>query len=279
MRLTVLTIAVALFFTACKKEVSSTQNSSASKTAQKDSTVMASKEHDSASSNEAKIETFDFVTELCTNKGYFDSNTYSRKEIEGTYQLWFNSTAFDVSTPSVFKPDDLYKVRREKDLILAKLDSDYSKNKIALENLIVVNTPYWQNIKKAHLAELKQDYEKNKLQITAYSNPSVLLNNFFTKNCQNFAKALNGSNEEIMAEWRKLRETMSKRNGNPEKVMADFERNSQSIDWKDFAIADLITFGWGNCANQYIERPSHDEKMNKEFDALFTKIDSECDEP
>ena len=50
-------------------------------------------------------------------------------------------------------------------------------------------------------------------------------------------------------------------------------------DKRDYALIDLITFGWGNCANDKVQRVSHDEKMNNEFNALFIKIDSECDEP
>ncbi|MBD8083760.1 hypothetical protein [Chryseobacterium caseinilyticum] len=280
MRKTIWVIASALLLSNCKKEVSPTHNAVVNRTTQQqDSAETVSKAIDSTSRKEAKIETFDFITELCTNKGYFDSNTYSRREIEDTYKLWFNHGGISLSTPSVFKPQDLYKVRREKDAILAQLDADFLKSKKNLENLVVVKTPYWQNIKSAYLKMLKQDYQKNKIQIESFSNPSVLLNNSFTKNCQNYAKALNSSDAEIMEEWRKLRGEMSKRNGNPAKVMRDFESNAQSADWKDFATADLITFGWGNCANQDVERPLHDEKMNKQFESLFTKTDSECDEP
>ncbi len=226
-----------------------------------------------------QYETFAFVTELCDNKGQFDPIKYSREELEGTYKLWFQNGGASVSTPSVFYIDDLHEVRRDKDVILAKLDKDFIIAKKTLENLIVVNVPYWQNIKKAHIKELKQDYEKKKLQIASFSDPSVLINNKFTGNCKNFAKALNSNDDEMIAEWRKLREEMSKKNGDPQRIMNEFENHLSYSNWKEYAMIDLITFGWGNCANAYVERPQHDEKMNKEFDALFIKIDSECSEP
>jgi len=264
----------------CKKENPASPQRARSTVPQKhDSAEMFTKTANSIGRKEVKIETFDFITELCSNKGYFDASKYSRREIEDTYKLWFQHGGISMSTPSVFKPQDLYKVRREKDSILKKLDSDFLKSKNILENLTVVKTPYWQNIKSAYLKELKQDYQKQKIQIQSYSNPSVLLDNSFTKNCQIYAKALNGSDAEIMAEWRKLREEMSRRNADPKRIMNDFESNAQFSDWKDFATADLITFGWGNCANQYVERPLHDPKMNRQFESLFTKTDSECDEP
>lgn len=224
-------------------------------------------------------EVFTFATELCDNKGYFDPTKYSREEIEGTYKLWFQNGGASVSTPSVFYIDDLHEVRRDKDVILAKLDKDFMNAKKTLENLIVIDVPYWQNIKKAHIQELKQDYEKKKLQIAAYYDPSVLINNKFTGKCENFTKALNSSDDEMIAEWRKLREEMSKKNGDPQGIINEFENRLSYSNWKEYAMIDLITFGWGNCANAEIERPLHDEKMNNEFNSIFIKIDSECDEP
>ena len=278
MRLKPLFFLLILLLSSCKKEIP-TNSISNKKNLRRETNSITINKKDSVETKLIQKERFDFETELCSNKGYFDSNKYSREEIKDTYKLWFQSGGIAMSTPSVFKLADLYKVRSEKDLILTKLDADFSKSKKILENLTIVNTLYWQGIKNAYLKELKQNYKKQRIQIESYTNPAVLLNNSFTKNCKNFARALNGSDEELLSTWRKLREEMSKKNGNPEKIMNDFESNSQSSDWKDFAIIDLITFGWGNCANQDIERPLHDEKMNKEFESLFIKTDSECDEP
>ncbi len=61
--------------------------------------------------------------------------------------------------------------------------------------------------------------------------------------------------------------------------MNEFNNHLNSPDKRDYAIIDLITFGWGNCANDEIPNPLHDEKMSKEFENLFLKIDAECDEP
>lgn len=234
---------------------------------------------DSIKLKQPQYETFAFVTELCDNKGKFDAAKHSRKELEGTYKLWFENGGASINTASVYDTNSLQKVRRDKDIILAKLDKDFTEVTKTIENLTLVNIPYWQNVKAAHIRELKEDYDKSRLQIISYSDPRVLINNKFTGNCKNFAKALNSNDEEMIAEWQKLREEMSKRNGDPEGIMNEFENHLNSSNWKEYAVIDLITFGWGNCANADIERPQHDEKMNKEFEDLFVKIDSECDEP
>lgn len=260
-----------LAFLSCKKDKQPTANVKPI-----DSAQISSQKAAPLTTALPKQELFQFVTELCDNKGYFDSNTYSREEIEGTYKLWFELGGSLLDTPFVHNLKDLTEVKNNQNKILAKLDKDFAERKAQIQNLKVVNTPYWQDIKKKSNEELIQSYEKLKIQIQAYSNPAVLLKN---DKCKNFSKALNSNDEQMFAEWRKLREEMSKTNGDPQRIMDEFNEQLSSSDNKDYAIIDLITFGWGNCANDKIQRVSHDEKMNNEFNALFIKIDSECDEP
>jgi len=257
----------------CKKEVETFKN-----TTLKDSVSMTETQTDSLKTIKNK-QTFNFVTELCDNKGQYDADKYSREEIEGTYKLWFEYSSLLLSKPSVFKPETLQEVRRDKDKILAKLDKDFAEKKKALESLKVVNDPYWQNIQAQKIQELTMEYEFDKTEIMAFSDPSILLNSKFSKNCENFVRALNSDEDVMIDEWRKLRLQMSKKNGSPEKVMEEFESNLHAQNRNEYAIVDLITFGWGNCANNNIKRVEHDEKMMKAFNSLFIKIDSECDEP
>ncbi|AZB18591.1 hypothetical protein EG352_12780 [Chryseobacterium indologenes] len=271
MRITISSLLL-LAFLSCKKESNPTAGSIQTDTVASKAIVTA----DTVKSNTPKEEIFHFVTELCDNKGHYDANTYSREEIEGTYALWYTLSGTLLDTPSVFDLNNLQLVRCDKDKILAKLDKDFSDKKKLIQNLKVVNVPYWQNIKKMKYEALLQQYAMEKMQVSAYSDPAVLLTG---KNCQNFSKALNSGDDEMVREWRKLREEMSRRNSNPQRIMNEFNNHLNSPDKRDYAIIDLITFGWGNCANDEIPNPLHDEKMSKEFENLFLKIDAECDEP
>ncbi|KQT31081.1 hypothetical protein ASG22_18780 [Chryseobacterium sp. Leaf405] len=259
----------------CKKEntvLGNPQNDSikvVSEINKKDSTVLP----------QNKEEIFNFSTELCDNKGYFDSSKYSKVELEGTYKLWFQMGGVLLSTPSVFNLKGLQKVRAEKDEILAQLNRDFTNQKKVLENIKVVQDPYWENVRKQKLLELADEYEFRKTEIMAFSDPSILVNHKLSKGCENFARALNSDDAQMTEEWRKLREVMSKRNSDPQRIMNEFEERLHSSDKKDFATIDLITFGWGNCANDHINKTLHDEKMTEKFNSLFIKIDSECDEP
>ncbi|UHO38720.1 hypothetical protein H5J24_00515 [Chryseobacterium capnotolerans] len=270
MRIAIISIFL-LSFLSCKKN-----NHPASNTTSADKTKIVSPKADPVISVQPKQEMFQFVTELCDNKGYFDSNKYSREEIEGTYKLWFELSGSLLNTPFIHNLKDLNEIRNNTDQVLAKLEKDFAEKKAQIMNLKIVNVPYWQNVKKKNLESLAQTYEMEKTQLIAYSDPSILLKN---NTCSNFSKALNSTDEQMFAEWKKLREEMSKNNGNPQRIINQFNEQLNSSDKRDYAIIDLITFGWGNCANDKIQRVSHDEKMNNEFNALFIKIDSECDEP
>lgn len=267
--------AVFLIISGCKKESSAVtmrQNNPAE-------AVSGKIIKDSVKTQQSKEEIFIFATELCENKGRFNPDKYSIKELEDTYRLWFRMGGALLSTPSVFNLNDLRKVRTDKDQILAKLDKDFALQKKVLANLKVVRDPYWENIKTRKLQELMDEYEFRKVKIQAFSNPSILLHHKFSKNCGNFAKALYSDGPEMIEEWRTLRESMSKRNSDPHRIMNEFEEHLNSSDQKDYAIVDLITFGWGNCANDGLKKTENDEKMYKKFNSLFIKIDSECDEP
>lgn len=270
MRIAIISILL-LSFLSCKKESQTTSNITSRDTAQ-----ISAPKTDTVATIQPKQAIFNFGTELCDNKGYFDSNTYSQKDLEDTYKLWFELSGSLLDTPFVHNLKDLHEIRNNKDQILAKLDKDFADKKAQIMNLKVVNIPYWQDIKKKSYEALVQSYGMEKIQIMAYSDPSILLKN---NTCPNFTKALNSTDEQMFAEWKKLRESMSKNNSDPQRIINQFNEQLNSADRRDYAIIDLITFGWGNCANDKVQRVSRDEKMNNEFNALFIKIDSECDEP
>ncbi|ASK30822.1 hypothetical protein CEY12_12170 [Chryseobacterium sp. T16E-39] len=273
MKILALTI-ICITFLSCKKEPSLVKNSNGDSASS--SQVL---KQDTIQPKQLKQGIFNFVTELCDNKGYYDESKYTKEELEGTYKLFFELSGLPLTSPQVFGLDALHDVRKNKDQVLEKLNKEFVEKKKLIENLKIVNTPFWQNVKKQKYRELLQYYEEQKIQIIAYSDPSILLKSNTSKNCSRFAKALNSDDSQMVEEWRILRKEMSKRNGNPQQVMNEFENHLNSADKKDYATIDLIVFGWGNCVNDEIERPQYNEKMNDQFNSLFIKVDSDCDKP
>ncbi|WP_407401995.1 hypothetical protein [Chryseobacterium sp.] len=260
-----------LSLVSCKKET--TEN-----TAKPNDSIAIEKKVDTVAVL-TKPEIYHLTTELCNKKGEYNPALYSKEELDGTYKIWSGRSGISVDSPFVNDLGDLEEIRRDNAKILAKLDEDFAKSKRTLENLKVVNIPYWQDYKKITAITLQQDYEKSRTQVESYINPSVLLSSKIGSKCTNFAKALNGTDDEIKAEWRKLGEAMSKKNTDPSRVLNDLENRINSSHWKEYATIYLTTFGWGNCANGSITRVSQDENMEKEFEKLFIKLEEECDEP
>lgn len=260
-----------LSLVSCKKE---TQE----KTEKPNDSTAVEKKLDTVAVN-TKLETFEFNNDLCDRKGQYNPALYTKEELDGTYKIWSGRSGISLDSPFVNDLGDLEEVRRDNAKILAKLDEDFAKSKRTLENLKVVNIPYWQDFKKITAITLQQDYEKSKTQVESYINPSVLLSSKIGSKCTNFAKALNGNDDEIKAEWRKLGKIMSEKNTDPSRVLNDLEKRMNSSQWKEYATIDLTTFGWGNCANDAITRTSQDENYEKKYDELFVKIEEECDEP
>ncbi len=222
---------------------------------------------------------FKFDTELCSNIGYFDDQKYSIQQIQDTYKLWFQYSNYYLETPMVFQLKDLEKVRSNQKNILQKLDHDYQKISSEISALKVVNTPFWTIIKKKILEQLKKVYELKRIEIQAYSDPKFLINNNSPAKCKIYAEALNNNDENLMQQWKKLRIEMSERNVDPDRIMNEFYIFSKSQNKRDYAIIDLVNFGWWNCNNNQLEEHLDSGSMQDAFYKLFTKVEEECDEP
>ncbi len=253
----------------CKKE------SSLEISSEKDTAAL----HKNNTTDTASLATFPFETELCANKGYYDSSKYTKEQLEGTFEVYYKLSGITINSPGVFDVAALEDVRKNKEKILQKLDQDYEITRQKLNNLQVVDSKYWNDAKKTLLKEHDARFEFEKTKIEAFSDPSVLVNSRFSKDCNHYALALNTDETTMIAEWKKLRETMSKVNADPENIMREFSERLNSKDKRNYAMVDLITFGWGNCVNQNIPHLEHDENMTQEFNSLFVKIDRDCDEP
>jgi hypothetical protein len=245
-----------------------------SKTSKKDETASTQQPvSDTASS--ATTSTFVWTTELCENKGSYDSLKYSREQLQNTYDLWFRFSGIALETDGTAnKPEEISKLDAN------KLASEYQKQKKYFSQMVIVNVPYWQKLKEQRIQELEDEYELKKITIESYSNPAVLNTNRFSKSCPDFVKALTSKDTaELMAFWKSFAEKQSLKNGSPESYMARFYENFNADNRLVYAKIDLITYGWWNCVNQTLPHRSRDEEVEAEFDKLFSNIKRECDEP
>ncbi|HEX6426687.1 MAG TPA: hypothetical protein VF008_03335 [Niastella sp.] len=219
--------------------------------------------------------TYVWMTELCENKGTYYIAKYTAEQLQNTYDLWFRFGGVILETDATpFELEDISKLDSD------KLTNEYQKQKKYFNQMVIVNTPYWQKLKEQRIRELEDEYELKKIAIESYSNSAVLNTNRFSKACSDFVSILTSKDTAVLvAFWKSFAEKKSLQNGSPESYMARFYEKFNSKDRLAYAKIDLTTYGWYNCAAEALTYMGRDGKMEAEFNKLFSNIKSECDEP
>lgn len=217
---------------------------------------------------------FIWKTELCENTGTYDSKKYSKEQLKNTYDLWFTFSGIALETNS-----NAHFIEEINQLSVSKLTSEYLTKKTDY-NREIIPSPFWNKIKIERLQELEDEYELKKITIEAYTKPSILLNNRFSKYCDEYAQVLSSNDTiKLLKAWKNLVEKRRSENGASEKFMEKYREKYNSKDRLTYAKIELMTFGWWNCGNSTIKRLNDDGSMEKEFNKIFINIKTECDEP
>lgn len=216
---------------------------------------------------------FIWATELCENTGTYDPKKYSKEQLKNTYDLWFTFSGIALETNS-----NAHFIEEINQLSVSKLTSEYLTKKTDY-NREIIPSSFWNKIKTERLQELEDEYELKKISIEAYTKPSILLNNRFSKFCNEYAQVLSSNDTiKLLKAWKNLVENQKSKNGAPEKFMEKYNEKYNSKDRLIYAKIELMTFGWWNCGNSTIRRLNDDGSMEKEFNKIFINIKTECDE-
>lgn len=224
---------------------------------------------------------YSYQTFNCDNKGYFDPGKYKKEEIDGVFKLLyqFNTGLFDNHT--VFKLSDLDDVRKNKDIYLQQLEKQYQEKKKELYDLKVINLPEWKKLHQETIETFENEYQLKKEDLIAYSDPSTLKKSKFYSTCKPYIDAVSSPDKQKMyAVWKSFAEDRSKDNADPKSVIDRFKAQFNDPRKDDYALIQLIGFGYYNCANGSF-RPEPDEEgtLYEKFDKVFTKLKQDCDEP
>lgn len=224
---------------------------------------------------------YSYQTFNCDNKGYFDPAKYKKEEIDGVFKLLYSLDGISFDGHTVFKPADLADVRKNKNTYLQQLDKQYQEKKNELYNLKVINLPEWKNLHQEKITAYEGEYQLKKELINAYSDPSSLKNSKFYNTCKEFIDAAASPDKQKMyALWEKFAVEKSKNNSDPQSVMSRFNSQRNDAQKDDYALIDLIGFGFHNCANGSFRAETDDEgTLYKKFDKIFVKLKQDCDEP
>lgn len=216
---------------------------------------------------------------LCDNKGTYDYRKYTVSQLEDTRFLASCAGSLDldvttnISSPKGFDTFD-------KEALAHELDQKYREWKKKYNSLDIVPQPFWQNLRKQLLEALDLRYELKKIMLESYDNPQLLLDNRFAYECREYGEALaSGDHEAIITAWKDFYDKKINSGQMHADSRAYFEEKYNSSDRLRYAIADLSTYAWYNCANHQIKDPDTNISYEAEFNKLFITIASECDEP
>lgn len=214
-------------------------------------------------------------TELCVFESTYDASKYSLAKLKNTLKLMTENFRLDFDpTPQTFEG--------VKDLSVVALDREYNLKSGELKNLKIVNSKYFEALRQKKLKELEQTYKLKRITAQAFENPAKIREYTRAGSCvQTYANPLIKGGGDLLEIWLKVNEDSRKRNASPDRLKRIFEQQMNSPDKFEYARIEVMTFGWWNCANNFIEyENSSSDENEKEFKKLFRQTKTiGCDEP
>ena len=211
----------------------------------------------------------------CLFEGTYDAAKYSEKTLRNTLGL-INYNDFWLDADAT--PRDMAGVKL---LNVAALDAEYAEKSTRLKKLAIVKSAYFEAIRQKKLKELEQYHRLKKTTMLAHTNPAELRRYTGADSCvQTYADALANGGEDLLGVWRAVNEKARAQNIDPNRVKSIFDRRFAAPERYDYARIEVMTFGWWNCANGFVERVEYDGTERKQFEKFFKRVkEIECDEP
>lgn len=218
---------------------------------------------------------FRWTNEMCEFEGTYNASRYSESRLRNTLKL-IGPGGFGISTEATaWKYEDI-------DLLSASmLEREYLARSAELRSLAIVNTAFFEKLRREKLRELEKVYLLSKITIRGYREPASLLEYRDAGECVKlFGIPLNDGGELLLQTWRRVNEDSRSKNADPERLRRIYDEQFASPDRLKFARVEVMMFGWWNCANARIPYVAEDGRAEREFKKLFIRVRTiDCDEP
>ena len=218
------------------------------------------------------VQTFTWQDDVCENTGTFAVGAYTQRQLQDTHQLVIG---FPLTTTVV-----PFQLNRYNDAFFTAaarhLTHEHDSLVALLRGLQVVASPYWQNIKRLRELELAEEYALSHATLEGYFHPASWLSNAYYAPCAEYATALASTDSAVVVSaWRKLVDAQKVNNGSPERLEAEFKAQLASPERMRYAKVALMTFGWGNCANDQRKYSGLTDNypLSARFSKLFTHVE------
>ena len=228
-----------------------------------------------AVSIEAQPRKFRWTTELCEFEGTYDARKYTLEQLKDTAALVADKGLPLQADATVWKYADIDALSVE------ALDREYREKAARLKALKLVAAPEFEALRAARLRELEEHYRLSRTTMLAYRTPAVIKDYRGADSCvARYAAPLAEGGDALLAVWRTVNEEGRRRNASPERIEARFNEQLNSPARLEFALVEVMSFGWWNCANEFVERVADDGRSEARFKKLFSKVRTVyCDEP
>ena len=212
---------------------------------------------------------------MCEYEGTFDSKKHTAAQLKNTQRLLGNDFGLDLTQGTVWKSEEI------DGLDFAPIEAEYQKKSAELKNLNIVKSPYWEARRQQKLKEMEQYYWLIKTTMASYKKPVALRDYSYAESCKTkYAEPLIAGGDSLLKIWETVNIETRKNNSDPARIKRIFDEQRSSADALKFAVVEVTTFGWWNCANAQIDQGDDYAVLDKNFRKLFTRVRTvRCEEP
>lgn len=114
-----------------------------------------------------------------------------------------------------------------------------------LDNLPIVNLPYWQNLRTTLKARIANQMEYERIYDESLVNPEVLNGTPYAAYIRYARILAKGTNAQIKDLWKECVDSIAKKNGYPENIYQKYREQQTSPDWLKYAKTDIIYIYYG----------------------------------
>jgi len=219
--------------------------------------------------------TFRWSDDSCRYAGVYDARKVTLTELRDTLKLSLPGSYNLRTNTTVWKFSDIDRID------VTAPDKEYKQTIAELSGLHIARSEYWQDFRKRKLRELEQVYLLERVTMLAYRDPSALSAFRDAPACMSkFGEPLIKGGDALLTAWRTVNEEARTKNVDPERLRRIYDQQAKSPDKFKYALLEVMTFGWSNCANELIPYIEYDGTPHKEFEKLFVSVTRvACNEP
>ncbi|MGJ1363012.1 hypothetical protein ACR79B_12540 [Sphingobacterium spiritivorum] len=222
----------------------------------------------------AQHKKFKFIDELCEYEGTYDSKKYTEQQLKDTYNLYYGESW-------LLSAADHRHRSKPTEQVLSELKTEYQTKRAKLKGFQLVKNPVFISFRDSLILSMDQEYLAKSALVKALKDPKALLEYKAPDSCAiNYTKPLVEGGEALLKAYEVLTKYQMKNNGDPQRLYNIYLENIQSSKKYESAFKEVLIYGWWNCVNHFIPRPTYDARFSENYHKLFIKVDTlDCDEP